>query len=130
MFDMAWVLIKGMMLLCKFDVEQPGSLLCEVWKGGENPQVRVGLETAEEGGYQRRVGQMRLLGELYNYRLVDSRTIFDTLYMLLAFGHDSPEAIAALDPPTSYFRVLPAVLSMLLRCSVLLHGTYPHLCRA
>lgn len=70
-------------------------------------QVRVGLESVEEGAYQKRVGQMRLLGELYNYRIVDSRTIFDTLYTLLAFGHDTPETAAALDPPTSYFRVRP-----------------------
>ncbi|CAL8462985.1 g2519 [Coccomyxa elongata] len=68
-------------------------------------EVRVGLESVEEGAYQKRVGQMRLLGELYNYRIVDSRTIFDTLYTLLAFGHDSPETAAALDPPTSFFRV-------------------------
>ena len=36
-------------------------------------QVRVGLETPEVGSYQRRVAHMRLLGELYNYRLLDSR---------------------------------------------------------
>ncbi len=36
-------------------------------------QVMVGLESAEAGAYQKRVGQMRLLGELYNYRVVDSR---------------------------------------------------------
>ena len=69
-------------------------------------QVRVGLEAGEEGtSYQKRVGHMRLLGELYNYRIIDSRTVFDTLYTLLAFGHDSPETAALLDPPTSYFRV-------------------------
>lgn len=74
-------------------------------KARRSVQVRVGLESVEEGAYQKRVGQMRLLGELYNYRIVDSRTIFDTLYTLLAFGHDSPETAAALDPPTSFFRV-------------------------
>ena len=36
-------------------------------------QVRVGLESADAGAYQVRVGQMRLLGELYNYRVVDSK---------------------------------------------------------
>jgi hypothetical protein len=36
-------------------------------------QVRAGLEEPEAGGYQKRVGHMRLLGELYNYRLVDSK---------------------------------------------------------
>jgi hypothetical protein len=39
------------------------------------------------------------------------RTIFDTLYTLLAFGHASPEQAAVLDPPSSYFRArLVAVL--------------------
>jgi hypothetical protein len=33
------------------------------------------------------------------------RTIFETLYALLAFGHEAPESAAALDPPTSFFRV-------------------------
>ena len=36
-------------------------------------QVRVGLESADAGAYQARVGQTRLLGELYNYRVVDSK---------------------------------------------------------
>ena len=40
-----------------------------LWLG----QVRVGLEEPEAGSYQRRVGQMRLLGELYNYRILDSK---------------------------------------------------------
>ena len=36
-------------------------------------QVRVGLESVDTGAYQVCVGQMRLLGELYNYRVVDSK---------------------------------------------------------
>ena len=40
------------------------------------------------GFYQRRVAYVRLLGELYNYRLVDSKLIFATLHLLLAFGYD------------------------------------------
>ncbi|KAK9907680.1 hypothetical protein WJX75_008040 [Coccomyxa subellipsoidea] len=83
-------------------------------------EVRLGLEAAEEGTYQKRVGQMRLLGELYNYRIVDSRTVFDTLYALLAFGHDSPDSAAQLDPPTSYFRVR-LVCTLLLTCGGYFH---------
>lgn len=40
------------------------------------------------GFYQQRVALLRLLGELYNYRLVDSKLIFSTLHLLLAFGYD------------------------------------------
>ena len=36
---------------------------------------------------------------------VSCRTVFDTLYMLLAFGHESAEAAARLDPPGSTFRI-------------------------
>ena len=36
-------------------------------------QVRCGLESPDSGTYQQRVGHMRLLGEMYNFRLVDSR---------------------------------------------------------
>lgn len=36
---------------------------------------------------------------------VSRRTVFDTLYMLLAFGHESAEAAARLDPPGSTFRI-------------------------
>ena len=33
------------------------------------------------------------------------RVEFDTLYLLLAFGHESPEEAERLDPPFSYFRI-------------------------
>ena len=54
---------------------------------------------------------MRLLGEAYSYRLVDSGVIFDTLHLLIAFGHDNPETAASLDPPTSFFRIRRAMPS-------------------
>ena len=31
--------------------------------------------------------------------------VFDTLYLLLSFGHESPEEAEKLDPPFSYFRI-------------------------
>ncbi|KAL3151997.1 hypothetical protein ABBQ32_001118 [Trebouxia sp. C0010 RCD-2024] len=68
-------------------------------------EVRCGLEVPEGGTYQQRVGHMRLLGEMYNFRLVDSRVVFDTLYLLLSFGHETPEEADKLDPPFSYFRI-------------------------
>ena len=34
-----------------------------------------------------------------------SRVIFSTLYLLLEFGHESPETASKLDPPDSYFRL-------------------------
>ena len=49
----------------------PDSPILGWWPASQ--QVMVGLESEEAGAYQKRVGQMRLLGELYNYRVVDSR---------------------------------------------------------
>lgn len=37
---------------------------------------------------QRLVGYARLLSELYNYAVVGSPTIFDTLHLLLDSGHE------------------------------------------
>jgi hypothetical protein len=48
---------------------------------------------------------MRLLGECYNYLLLDSRTLFEQLYSCLSHGHDSGERAAKLDPPDDFFRV-------------------------
>ena len=63
------------------------------------------------GRYQRQVGQARLLGEAYNYRLLPSRVVLDTLHLLLAAGHADAEQAARLDPPGSYFRIRCRVVS-------------------
>ena len=35
---------------------------------------------------QQRIATIKYLGELYNYRVVDSRVVFDTLWSLVTFG--------------------------------------------
>lgn len=67
-------------------------------------EIRVGLELNDYGMQQRRIAHMRFLGELYNYEHVDSSVIFETLYLILAFGHGTPEQ-DALDPPEDCFRI-------------------------
>lgn len=67
-------------------------------------EIRLGLELNDYGMQQRRIAHMRLLGELYSYRLVDSSVIFDTLYLVLFFGHDTAE-LDTLDPPEDCFRI-------------------------
>ena len=48
--------------------------------------------------------------------LVDScRVVFDTLYLLLSFGHETSEEADKLDPPFSYFRIR-LVCSLLETC--------------
>lgn len=43
------------------------------------------------------------------------RVVFDTLYLLLSFGHETPEEADKLDPPFSYFRIR-LVCSLLETC--------------
>uniref|UniRef100_A0A5B6Z5R2 Putative regulator of nonsense transcripts UPF2 isoform X2 n=1 Tax=Davidia involucrata TaxID=16924 RepID=A0A5B6Z5R2_DAVIN len=66
-------------------------------------EIRLGLELNDYGMQQRRIAHMRFLGELYNYEHVDSSVIFDTLYLVLVFGHGTTEQ-DMLDPPEDCFR--------------------------
>lgn len=76
--------------------------------------IRVGLELNEYGMQQRRIAYMRFLGELYSYRLIDSPVIFDTLYLIIGYGHGTPEQ-DVLDPPEDCFR-LRMVITLLETC--------------
>ncbi|KAK4366545.1 hypothetical protein RND71_014425 [Anisodus tanguticus] len=77
-------------------------------------EIRVGLELNDYGMQQRRIAHMRFLGELYNYELVDSSVIFDTLYLILVFGHGTSER-DVLDPPEDCFRIR-MVITLLETC--------------
>ncbi len=52
---------------------------------------------------------IRFLGELYNYRLVDSSLIFKVLYSLITFGVVLDHDVDAdtLDPPEHMLRNIP-----------------------
>ncbi|KAK9466103.1 armadillo-type protein [Lipomyces arxii] len=71
--------------------------------------IRVGLELNMFKYNQQRIAQARFLGEMYNYRLVDSKTIFDTLYTMVGYGHENgrpqPGIYIPLDVPDDYFRI-------------------------
>lgn len=71
-------------------------------------RITVGLETNDFKYNQRRIAELRYLGELYIYRLVDSTLIFETLYKLLNYGHEGyaqPGRILHIDLPDDYFRI-------------------------
>lgn len=69
-------------------------------------EIRIGLELNDYGMQQRRLAHMRFLGELYNYEHIDSSVIFETLYLIIIFGHGTPEVSTV-----SYFVYsLPQVL--------------------
>ncbi|KAF9597885.1 hypothetical protein IFM89_022097 [Coptis chinensis] len=54
-------------------------------------EIRLGLELNDYSFQQRRIAHMCFLGELYNYEHIDSSVIFETLYLILAFGHGTSE---------------------------------------
>lgn len=49
--------------------------------------VCFGLEQNDFRFYQRRIAEVKYLGELYNYRMLEHPVIFDTMYKILTFGH-------------------------------------------
>lgn len=71
--------------------------------------ITFGLELNDFKFNQRRIAEVKYLGELYIYRMVDSPVIFDTLYKILVYGHEGgipkPESINPLDLPDDYFRI-------------------------
>lgn len=87
--------------------------------------IRRGLETNLFKENQKRIASMKLLGELYIFRLVGSNVIFDTLWLLVTYGHRKkarfvrssadgsiaadarplPHQICALDAPDDFFRI-------------------------
>ncbi|KAJ3414690.1 hypothetical protein HDV05_006225 [Chytridiales sp. JEL 0842] len=72
-------------------------------------EIRIGLETNIFKFNQRRIATIKFLGELYNYCLIESDTIFETLYFLLRFGYATPlperGQFISLDAPHDFFRV-------------------------
>ncbi|KAI9788052.1 MAG: hypothetical protein M1816_007264 [Peltula sp. TS41687] len=71
--------------------------------------ITIGLEQNDFRYNQRRISEVKYLGELYNYKMVDSPVIFDTLYRVITFGHEGgtprPGRLCELDPPDDYFRI-------------------------
>ena len=69
--------------------------------------VRLGMEINKNKYNQRRTAMVKFLGEMYNYRLVDSSLVFKVLYSLITFGVmlDPELAWDSLDPPDQMVRL-------------------------
>ncbi|KAH0340891.1 ARM repeat-containing protein, partial [Aureobasidium melanogenum] len=84
-------------------------------------QITVGLETNDFKQNQKRIAEVKYLGELYVYRMVDSALIFDTLYHIVNCGHPGgfarPGSYNMLDLPDDYFRIR-LVASLLETCGM------------
>lgn len=72
-------------------------------------QISLGLEQNNFKHNQRRVAQVKYLGEMYTYKLIDSPVIFDALYRMITFGHENgtpkPGKVCMLDMPDDFFRI-------------------------
>jgi len=69
--------------------------------------IRLGMEGNNPKQNQRRTAMIKFLGEMYNYRLVDSALIFKVLYSLITFGvvMDPEMAWNSLDHPDQMVRL-------------------------
>lgn len=68
--------------------------------------IRAGLEIHSPKLAQRRIAMAKYLGELYNYRLVESSNILNTLYSIISLGVTmDAQVVSELDPPESLFRL-------------------------
>jgi len=70
--------------------------------------VSLGLELNDFKFNQQRIAEVKYLGELYNYRMLEHPVIFETMYKIMTFGHGGPPApgrIIAVDLPDDFFRI-------------------------
>ncbi len=80
----------------------------------------IGLEQNDFKFNQRRIAEVKYLGELYNYRMVDHPVIFDTLYRIMTFGHGGPPVPGRINPfdmPDDFFRIR-LVATLLETCGI------------
>ncbi|XP_061662075.1 regulator of nonsense transcripts 2 isoform X2 [Syngnathoides biaculeatus] len=67
--------------------------------------IRLGMEVNQPKFNQRRISSAKFLGELYNYRMVESAVIFRTLFSFISFGVSQDGSPSSLDPPEHLFRI-------------------------
>lgn len=71
--------------------------------------VKFGLEQNAYKHNQQRISAVRLVGELYNYKMIQSNVVFDTLYTIVCYGHENniPRYMVSipLDYTHDFFRV-------------------------
>ncbi|KAK4126354.1 ARM repeat-containing protein [Parathielavia appendiculata] len=70
--------------------------------------IAFGLEQNDFKFNQRRVAEVKYLGELYNYRMLEHPVIFDVMYKIMTFGHGGPPVPGRINPfdqPDDFFRI-------------------------
>ncbi|KAL2159819.1 hypothetical protein VTH06DRAFT_1952 [Thermothelomyces fergusii] len=70
--------------------------------------IAFGLEQNDFKFNQRRIAEVKYLGELYNYRMLEHPVIFEVMYKIMTFGYGGPPIpgrINPFDPPDDFFRI-------------------------
>ncbi|KAI1802203.1 ARM repeat-containing protein [Daldinia bambusicola] len=82
--------------------------------------VIFGLEQNDFKFNQRRIAEVKYLGELYNYRMLEHPVIFDTMYKIMTLGYNGvpvPGRLNPFDLPDDFFRIR-LVATMLETCGM------------
>jgi hypothetical protein len=90
MFTKPWKVSYGsitLVAMLAYDLQRYHSKFCVDIVDQVLENIRLGMEQNIYKNNQKRVATVKYLGELYIYRLVNSRVIFDTLWSLVTFGH-------------------------------------------
>jgi regulator of nonsense transcripts 2 len=90
MFTKPWKISYGsitLVAMLAYDLQRYHSRFCVDIVDQILENIRLGMEQNIYKNNQKRVATVKYLGELYIYRLVNSRVIFDTLWSLVTFGH-------------------------------------------
>ncbi|KAJ1894180.1 mRNA decay protein [Kickxella alabastrina] len=81
--------------------------------------IKLGLERNLFARNQRRMAEMRYVGEMFIYKLISGKEVIDLLYLLLRLGHSEAHPVPGrgcdLDMPAEYFRAR-LVSTLLLTC--------------
>lgn len=70
--------------------------------------VVVGLEQNDFRFNQRRIAEVKYIGELYNYRMLEHPVVFEIMYKIMTMGHGGPPLPGRINPfdtPDDYFRI-------------------------
>ncbi|KAB5572124.1 armadillo-type protein [Coniochaeta sp. 2T2.1] len=70
--------------------------------------IIFGLEHNDFQFNQRRIAEVKYIGELYNYRMLEHPVVFEIMYKIMTMGHGGPPVpgrINSFDPPDDYFRI-------------------------
>ncbi|QHS73715.1 Nmd2p [Saccharomyces paradoxus] len=71
--------------------------------------IERGLEINDYGQNMHRISNVRYLTEIFNYEMIKSDVLLDTIYHIVRFGHinnqPNPFYLNDSDPPDNYFRI-------------------------